>query len=115
MASKSKVRKAVHTPGPWTSEARNQIVMVFGPSLGREVIDPFTGRSGVSGPELVCRVLAGPTTPTGVGEANARLITAAPDLLAACLAALDHIDPDTRDGDRAIDLVRAAIAKAEGV
>lgn len=53
-------------------------------------------------------------------EANARLIAAAPDLLAACYAALvplEHaIDGQAMEGEleRAASDIRAAIAKAEG-
>jgi hypothetical protein len=49
-------------------------------------------------------------------EANARLISAAPDLLAALYAMMEHCyDPD-RNGSivQAFDLARDAIAKAEG-
>lgn len=44
---------------------------------------------------------------------NARLIAAAPDLLAACERALDEMDGRPR-GPGAIHQLRAAIAKAKG-
>ena len=49
-------------------------------------------------------------------EANARLISAAPDLLAALYAMMEHCyDPDRNDSIvQAFDLARDAIAKAEG-
>lgn len=52
-------------------------------------------------------------------EANARLIAAAPDLLAALKAILNVdnppvTDPGHVDFPRAMELARAAIAKAEG-
>lgn len=46
------------------------------------------------------------------GEERARLIAAAPDLLAACKALLAH--PDMKASPKAICDARAAIAKAEG-
>jgi hypothetical protein len=48
---------------------------------------------------------------SGVGEANARLIAAAPDLL-ACL--LDVLDADGDLNAMDFDRYRAAIAKVEG-
>lgn len=53
------------------------------------------------------------------GEDDARLIAAAPDLLAACERALQHIeeyDESSRGGDyrEATRTLRAAIAKAKG-
>lgn len=45
-------------------------------------------------------------------EANARLIAAAPDLLAALLAVIDH--GTTYKDSTVPDLIRAAIAKATG-
>jgi len=49
----------------------------------------------------------------GAGKANASLIAAAPELLAACEAALarmSDINPDVWE-----DMLRAAIAKAKGI
>jgi len=90
-----------HTPGPWKA------VLVEGHRLG--------GRNGaarydvlaMNPPDFVADRLT---------EANARLIAAAPDLLAACRAVLECLGrtlapdylPETRE------LLRAAIAKAEG-
>ena len=51
-------------------------------------------------------------------EANARLIAAAPELLEACreaLALISEFELEALDGrDEVPDLLRAAIAKAEG-
>lgn len=51
------------------------------------------------------------------GEENARLIAAAPELLAACKALIAH-DKNGRFGEpdfpAAINMARAAVAKAEG-
>lgn len=55
-------------------------------------------------------------------QANARLIATAPELLAACKAALDAAKIDADDGDLALEALSeiraglaAAIAKAEGM
>ena len=45
-------------------------------------------------------------------SANARLIAAAPDLLIACRAAATHLKSDR--AQRCLEVVRAAIAKADG-
>jgi hypothetical protein len=52
---------------------------------------------------------------TPVADANARLIAAAPDLLQACRIAREAVDSlDVSLGDRALDALISAIAKAEG-
>lgn len=80
-----------HTPGPWTLE----------PGIG----GGFSGM--ISGPEhsvaAVCNYY-----PKAV-LANALLIAAAPDLLAACEAAIYALKGREHDG-----FLRAAIAKAKG-
>jgi len=53
----------------------------------------------------------------GEDEANARIMTAAPDLLAACRATLAHMYDDEIDAPTAAQLTEQltrAIAKAEG-
>lgn len=54
--------------------------------------------------------------PDAENEANAHLLAAAPDLLAACKQAVEFLDngPDGTGVDAACVRVRAAIAKAEG-
>ena len=55
-----------------------------------------------------------------IGKANARLISAAPELLEACYKALEafRLDTDTvtiiQRKDRAYELIKQAISKAEG-
>ena len=92
-----------HTPGPWTER-------------GMLVHD--------QNDEFVAEVLY--TGPNGVSEANARLIAAAPDLLAAANRALQYIyvcamheqnagRKVTSDiAKRDLAFVQAAISKAEG-
>ncbi len=81
-----------HTPGPWTIRPRS------GFDYGTTVYDV---------PE-VCTNIS--------NEQNARLISAAPDLLEACKALEILFAPLARDSTTAswIDKARAAIAKAEG-
>jgi hypothetical protein len=86
-----------HAPGPWrvTSTHENARAVV-GPT---PVADAY-------------RVIALPKNSNdGHWEANARLIAAAPDLLAACKAALEgqSIPPFEK-----YEMIRAAIAKATG-
>lgn len=91
--------KAQHTPGPWTAN--------FG---SRE--------QGTSGALIRDRVgivaEAYPRNPSGTEQTeNARLIAAAPDLLAA-LQAVDRADAYTHERGEALAKARAAIAKAIG-
>lgn len=96
-----------HTPGPW----------VFADDRGRPL-----GTAGHVMPDG-CHVDLGEDgeavvtdrfDSTGdVAVANARLIAAAPDLLAACKAMV-RTGKAPADIDAAYDLMRAAIAKAEG-
>lgn len=92
--------QTTHTPGPWQ----------YSPC-------EITGRYSIyhNGPVAYC----GDTTASpGDGEANARLIAAAPELLAALVALVGEADlgeVDLDDDDRAkLDVARAAIAKATG-
>lgn len=85
-----------HTPGPWNYS---------GPC-------EMTGRYSIfhNGPLAYC----GDTTATpGDGEANARLIAAAPELLALVMDALDDPDVDILGSEWVCD-ARAAIRKATG-
>lgn len=77
-----------HTPGPWTAGPASSIV----------------GQAVMAGIVMVAAVPS--------GEANAALIAAAPDLLAACKALLSH--PAMKASPFAILDARDAIAKAEG-
>jgi hypothetical protein len=83
------------TPGPWE-------VFRFGPGLEVKTI---YGCSGMDRSQFIPAVVM----PGVNAEANARLIAAAPDLLAACELALPHLV-----NEPAADAVRAAIAQARG-
>lgn len=86
-----------HTPGPWQSD-----------ELG------ITG-SGATGPENVVLIWAGPN---GVKKADADLVTAAPDLLAACKLFMKYDGGscliETKLYNAVKNAIVAAVAKAEG-
>ena len=100
-------REAQHTPGPWRLEAGRTIVTSSGAFYLAYGSDAHT-----SLPHF--------TSPTEL-DANARLIAAAPDLLAA-LEAVDNVielvecgDPQCSDASPCEGrIVRAAIAQATG-
>lgn len=100
--------KVTHTPGPWGNRYFNR--------NGKIEIHTHT--------HVMCHVMCREIDRSGSvddasvseAEANARLITAAPELLEACQAVLESLNrnlsdeflPETRD------CLRAAIAKATG-
>jgi hypothetical protein len=88
-----------HTPGPWTLERdRSQSLSIY------------------SGMVFIGEVLHEVDEPGDQEKANASLIAAAPDLLAACRTALDSLHEDgTTDTQEALAVMRLAIAKATGV
>jgi hypothetical protein len=98
-----------HTPGPWT------------PWLAAKA-DGKRGKLGVWEIKSAADVEAGFAHRNIVGEASgltekeARLIAAAPELLAALKRVSKGITPDldTHDCEFLLDIARAAIAKAEG-
>lgn len=98
-----------HTPGPWTVQNLEPSTIghdwVDGPNRRRiAVCSEIVG----SGPHGYCQLVD-----TDEIAANARLISAAPDLLDALKRMVDV--PGGEDGDfRAIAAARAAIAKATG-
>ena len=99
--------KQGHTPGPWEMKRLNS-------DLGQR----FSFIGGHNSPEGSCVVASTPaahgTENLRVQEADARLIAAAPDLLAACDAAIALLDTTTPSGRKAYEMARAAIDKAEG-
>lgn len=98
---------ATHSPGPWTLE--NGPMLAVGSPGAR-------GVSSRQGPHPWYRLasvitkMAAADFESPVGLANARLICAAPDLLAACKGYMDGLVPLSRFRE----LADAAIAKAEG-
>ena len=92
---------AEHTPGPWRVPN----------SIPTDVVDSAHNRWIAD-----CKVsVNGP--PKEEQEANARLIAASPDLLAACewIVQPDHaIGSNAEFKEKATEIARAAIAKAKG-
>lgn len=92
-----------HTPGPWTMHPRGE----DGAEVRAITSVAWCGIAsthGASGSQVIRADEA---------QANARLIAAAPDLLAACEAIIDAATPWAPDTP-ALMMVRAAIAKAKG-
>lgn len=89
---------AKHTPGPWN---HGEDGFVYSPCGKYTLADPHYADLDID-----------------EREANARLIAAAPELLAACEQALKVVDAHRRasggDGDITAALIRSAIAKAKG-
>ena len=95
---------SAHTPGPWEVEG-DQIVTT---DAGIPICStPLADEIAWGGPDLINEV-----------EANARLIAAAPDLLATVKLLIEracpHPDEMTPEEYAALESARAAIAKAEG-
>jgi hypothetical protein len=91
-----------HTPGPWTQSAVNPL-QIIGPGAVRIAEANCYGEA-----VLLNRNEA---------EANARLIAAAPELLAALKRALNHVIMDgvhQTDAPAARKQIEAAIAKVQG-
>ena len=101
--------EAKHTPGPWHIIERTGHVS----KSHEQTFDIMSGPNGSPHEwDMVCDKAAG---------ANARLIAAAPELLEACKAVSEaHAyiqrtgSGETRALCEAVDLLRAAVAKAEG-
>jgi hypothetical protein len=93
--------KAQHTPGNWTLTLEGSVVhgtLIQGKTKhgGEFTIAELHTRQG-----------------TKETKANARLIAACPELLAACKRALTEIIPQYDNG--AINILKDAISKAEGI
>lgn len=94
-----------HTPGPWLSTSTGEVM--------RGYSQPFAiSQSGQ--PNLVAGVFGDVEGGEEVAKANARLITAAPDLLEALADALKYAEFEGHAFRPWHDKARAAIAKARG-
>ncbi len=113
-----------HTPGPWGLDRVRHSEDLFTLIGNQIIVDP----TGVS-IGLACAVERSAPDATGSGLANARLMAAAPDLLAACKAVESTVEyvltkhfpyctPPCETCKRRpkceLVALRAAIAKAEG-
>ena len=95
--------KAKHTPGPWLI-AEGDGTFVY--ALNGQGFNRFDIK------------VQGQKAPLDEMAANARLIAAAPDMLAACELAErfinPHCDPENMDSREAVRVLREAIRKAKG-
>ena len=91
-----------HTPGPWEVRTDGELFAICGPAKWIVTVD-VDEEGNIA--------LQDGTSEYEVNQANARLIAAAPELLAACEAVL--CDGDCYN-DAIMEEVRAAIAKAKG-
>ena len=103
--------KNQHTPGPWEADIRIAQAMVTD-SNGNAIADIARHEFSVTEQSYSDQCIA----------ANARLISAAPDLLSALQEAYNAIAWDIPGGNLSdaeqevlLDAIRAAISKAEGV
>lgn len=102
-----------HTPGPWIIRSRGENADPVTLEAPEHIVLPHTFKEQTEGmTEVVAFVDA---------EANARVVAAAPDLLAACEAVMNISTyfehgcfPSTSLVD-ALKLVRTSVAKAKGV
>ena len=113
---------SAHTPGPWEpcvldrqlSEIPSYVETCIAASGGKDFL--FVSGWREDGEVDICHVGNGPRS-----LANARLIAAAPDLLAALQALVAELDgpgkPDSSDSyapEHFVTAAKAAIAKVEG-
>lgn len=93
-----------HARGPWTCRVEKPFI----PEAGGVVMIDAPGWLGIAKVYLHC-------TGGTEGEANARLIAAAPDLLAACEEAAECLEDDeSKWAQRVREKMLAAILKAKG-
>jgi hypothetical protein len=89
------MNSTAHTPGPWRYQEKS---------------DAYTHIVRAGEHRFICQL---PQDTSGKAEADARLIAAAPDMLALLNEAAEFIQPFNRAEDL-LDRIEAAIAKAEG-
>lgn len=97
------------TPGPWVAIVSK---------AGRYLTSPYVCGGEVGNEDRVAELCGYPQVSQPTIDANARLIAAAPDLLAACrlaFEALPHAADCAKDPCRCrVSVLATAIAKAEG-
>lgn len=97
-----------HTPGPWSFEVKEEGEYQYAPRI---VLSPRLQWDGVA------YKIDGQQDRRAEAIANARLIAAAPELLAALSAAYDALTDERADAAykaEAAKALRAAIARAKG-
>lgn len=91
-----------HTPGPWHAKTNHFIMATE------------------KDPKVIAEIVDDPAFPDGTQTANAHLIAAAPELLAALKLIMPWVEPDdpkltnSDEARRDLAVAEAAIAKAEG-
>lgn len=97
-----------HTPGPWEYEPTGQTVYGISEGGCNKIVETFMVANIRGWGHLQY-------LPNGaeIQDANGRLIAAAPDLLAACLAAKEWLD-GWASAEPQLRVIENAIAKAKG-
>lgn len=105
--------KLNHTKGPWEAES-----VMSDAALDICLVHPVVPVEETGWPVLLASVYHGQGVSEAEAVANARLIAAAPDLLAACEAVVDLCDKngwiECRGNSDQIRIMFAAIEKAKG-
>ncbi len=106
-------RPSQHTPGPWRVVGPLDAIFSDDPyGHGSMRVADVRGWGHLTG-DGGCRLEHAPAV--AIQQANAALIAAAPDLLAASKALLDRLNDEyDEETNNACDALSAAIAKAEG-
>lgn len=98
-----------HTPGPWVIALPEDV------KSGEDMLLVSDTPGKRNGEHIACIYRS---EPPGIDQANANLIAAAPELLAACQDIATAFDEEPITGDARLDgmiaKVKAAIAHAEG-
>lgn len=93
---------AKHTPGPWAVALRKGQIATQGPATEWLATMPHSASGGFGLTDV--REIA----------ANARLIAAAPDLLAACQEFVRKVECGEAKSTRSYEQMKAAISRATG-
>lgn len=94
-----------HTPGPWKASDPRDASWTF-------PRDVWSEHYKIASVHLMAT--GKPQKVADIANANAALIAAAPDLLAACEILVKAMDTASDDVERAIFVMEKAIAKAKG-
>jgi hypothetical protein len=100
-----------HTAGEWSLDVVPS-GGAFGAAAGRAYGVSAKSASGYRTPVVVWRGIARPAS--AEGQANARLIAAAPELLEALKSLLDAVEDANNEEDDVIVAANAAISRATG-
>jgi len=93
--------RTTHTPGPWLRLSGGYIATTTGPDWPSHTVCTVKGNAGTA-------------QERDTADANAALIAAAPDMLAALQRLVSFAQEDDPEVQAAVDAALAAIARAEG-